>query len=149
LRRIDAAGIVWGVTGSLEHWRDEMGSAFLYRVLADVERGTPREALFRDLARAAEEQAAVWAESALHEGQAPPAYAPDPRTRIAAALLRRVGPRRMRHILAAMKAHPLGRDAALIGEVRKEPEARVILRTPIGSTRILDMLVGEPLPRIC
>jgi hydrogenase expression/formation protein HypE len=52
-------------------------------------------------------------------------------------------------ILAAMKAHPLGRDAALIGEVREEPAGRVILRTSIGSTRIVDMLVGEPLPRIC
>jgi VIT1/CCC1 family predicted Fe2+/Mn2+ transporter len=95
------------MTGSLEHWRDEMGSAFLYQVLADVERGTPREALFRDLARAAEEQAAVWAESALHEGRALPTYAPDPRTRIVAALLRRVGPRRMRHVLAAMKVRGL------------------------------------------
>jgi len=60
-----------------------------------------------------------------------------------------VGAGEAEKILAAMKAHPLGRDAALIGEVREEPEARVILRTPIGSTRILDMLVGEPLPRIC
>ncbi|MBP1713012.1 MAG: hydrogenase expression/formation protein HypE [Deltaproteobacteria bacterium] len=52
-------------------------------------------------------------------------------------------------ILAAMRAHPLGKDAALIGEVRKEPAGKVILRTSIGSNRILDMLVGEPLPRIC
>jgi VIT1/CCC1 family predicted Fe2+/Mn2+ transporter len=105
-----------GVTGSLEHWRDEMSSAFLYRVLADVERSTPREALFRDLARAAEDQAAVWAESALREGRAPPAYAPDPRTRIVAALLRRVGPRRMRHVLAAMKVRGLSvYSSALVG----------------------------------
>jgi hydrogenase expression/formation protein HypE len=52
-------------------------------------------------------------------------------------------------VLAAMKAHPLGREAALIGEVREEPAERVILRTSIGSTRIVDMPVGEPLPRIC
>jgi hydrogenase expression/formation protein HypE len=60
-----------------------------------------------------------------------------------------VGAGEAEKILAAMKAHPLGRDAALVGEVREEPAARVILRTSIGSTRIVDMLVGEPLPRIC
>ncbi len=52
-------------------------------------------------------------------------------------------------ILQRMKAHPRGRDAALIGEVREEPKRKVILRTRIGLTRIMDMLVGEPLPRIC
>ena len=60
-----------------------------------------------------------------------------------------VGAGEAEKILAAMKAHPLARDAALVGEVREEPAARVILRTSIGSTRIVDMLVGEPLPRIC
>jgi hydrogenase expression/formation protein HypE len=60
-----------------------------------------------------------------------------------------VGAAEAGEILAAMKTHPLGKDAALIGEVRAEPAERVILRTSIGSTRILDMLVGEPLPRIC
>jgi hydrogenase expression/formation protein HypE len=52
-------------------------------------------------------------------------------------------------ILQQMKAHPLGRDAVLIGEVREEPKGKVILRTRIGLTRIVDMIVGEPLPRIC
>ncbi len=52
-------------------------------------------------------------------------------------------------ILRAMKDHPLGREAAIIGEVREEPRGKVVLRTPIGSTRLLDMMVGEPLPRIC
>jgi hydrogenase expression/formation protein HypE len=52
-------------------------------------------------------------------------------------------------VLNAMRAHPLGRDAIRIGEVRKEPPGKVLLRTSIGSTRILDMMVGEPLPRIC
>lgn len=52
-------------------------------------------------------------------------------------------------ILASMHAHPLGKEAAIIGEVRAEPKGRVILRTSLGSTRILDMLVGEALPRIC
>jgi hydrogenase expression/formation protein HypE len=51
--------------------------------------------------------------------------------------------------LAALRAHPLGRAAAIIGEVRAEPVAMVFLRTDIGGTRVLDMLVGDPLPRIC
>ncbi|MBP1712474.1 MAG: hydrogenase expression/formation protein HypE [Deltaproteobacteria bacterium] len=52
-------------------------------------------------------------------------------------------------ILGEMSEHPLGRDAAIIGEVREDFPGKVVLRTPIGSTRILDMMVGEPLPRIC
>jgi hydrogenase expression/formation protein HypE len=52
-------------------------------------------------------------------------------------------------ILQRMKAHPLGKDASIIGEVREEPRGKVILRTRIGLTRIMDMMVGEPLPRIC
>jgi len=52
-------------------------------------------------------------------------------------------------ILQRMKAHPQGRDAAIIGEVREEPKGKVILRTRIGLARIMDMMVGEPLPRIC
>ncbi len=54
--------------------------------------------------------------------------------------------------LAAMHASPYGKDAALIGTVAAADEARgpkVFLRTAFGSTRILDMLVGEQLPRIC
>jgi hydrogenase expression/formation protein HypE len=51
--------------------------------------------------------------------------------------------------LAALRAHPLGADAAIIGEVVAEPEGIVVLRTAFGSTRIVDMLVGDPLPRIC
>jgi hydrogenase expression/formation protein HypE len=52
-------------------------------------------------------------------------------------------------VLQAMQSHPLGRNAVRIGEVREEPPGKVLLRTPLGSTRILDMMVGEPLPRIC
>ena len=51
--------------------------------------------------------------------------------------------------LAAMQAHPLGREARVIGEVLAEPPGMVFLRTEIGGTRVLDMLVGDPLPRIC
>ena len=51
--------------------------------------------------------------------------------------------------LAAMRNHPLGREAAIIGVVQAEPAGMVFLRTDIGGTRVLDMLVGDPLPRIC
>ena len=49
----------------------------------------------------------------------------------------------------AMRAHPAGRDAALIGEVRDAPRARCCSTRSFGGARIVDMLVGEQLPRIC
>ncbi|MCU1457027.1 MAG: hydrogenase [Actinomycetia bacterium] len=48
-----------------------------------------------------------------------------------------------------LRTHPLGRDAAHIGEIRSEPPGIVVLVTAFGGTRIIDMLVGDPLPRIC
>jgi hydrogenase expression/formation protein HypE len=51
--------------------------------------------------------------------------------------------------LAALQAHPLGAGAAVIGEVRAEPEGLVLLETSFGGSRVVDMLVGDPLPRIC
>jgi hydrogenase expression/formation protein HypE len=51
--------------------------------------------------------------------------------------------------LEAARAHPIGSAAALIGEILAEPEGIVVLRTAFGGTRIVDMLVGDPLPRIC
>ena len=52
-------------------------------------------------------------------------------------------------VLDAMRAHPLGADAALIGEVTVDPHCFVQMRTGFGGTRILDWLTGEQLPRIC
>lgn len=51
--------------------------------------------------------------------------------------------------LAAMRAHPAGADAAIIGEVGDSPKGSVIMHTGFGGERIVDMLVGEQLPRIC
>ena len=51
--------------------------------------------------------------------------------------------------LAVLQAHPLGRRATRIGEVVADPEGIVVLLTSFGGTRIVDMLVGDPLPRIC
>lgn len=51
--------------------------------------------------------------------------------------------------LAALRSHPLGRDAAIVGEVAAGPAGLVLLETPFGGRRVVDMLVGDPLPRIC
>jgi hydrogenase expression/formation protein HypE len=51
--------------------------------------------------------------------------------------------------LAALKAHPQGADAAVIGTVTAGPPGIVQLKTAFGGTRIVDLLVGDPLPRIC
>jgi hydrogenase expression/formation protein HypE len=51
--------------------------------------------------------------------------------------------------LAALRAHPLGAAAAIVGEVRADDVPLVLERTPFGGSRIVDMLVGDPLPRIC
>jgi hydrogenase expression/formation protein HypE len=52
-------------------------------------------------------------------------------------------------VLAQMRAHPLGRDAAIIGEVVAEHPGMVLMTTEIGGTRVLDVMFGEQLPRIC
>ena len=52
-------------------------------------------------------------------------------------------------VLAAMRAHPAGVDSAIVGEVLAEPAGHVILNTLFGGERVVDMLVGEQLPRIC
>jgi hydrogenase expression/formation protein HypE len=51
--------------------------------------------------------------------------------------------------LAAMRAHPLGAEAVVIGEVVAEHPKRVVMRSRIGGHRVVDMLSGEQLPRIC
>jgi hydrogenase expression/formation protein HypE len=52
-------------------------------------------------------------------------------------------------VLAAMRAHPLGRNAAIIGDVRADHPGFVMMNTRVGGTRVVDMLSGEQLPRIC
>ena len=51
--------------------------------------------------------------------------------------------------LTALRAHPLGADAAIIGQITAAPPGIVLLKTAFGGTRIVDLLVGDPLPRIC
>ena len=52
-------------------------------------------------------------------------------------------------VLAAMRASQYGADSVVIGEVSAAPQGRVLMKTAFGSTRVVDMLAGEMLPRIC
>lgn len=60
-----------------------------------------------------------------------------------------VAPQEAEAGLDALRSHPLGAGAAEVGEIVSEPAETVLLRTGFGGTRIVDMLVGDPLPRIC
>ncbi len=60
-----------------------------------------------------------------------------------------VAPEAAGRVLARMKAHPFGKDAAIIGRVTGTSSGRVSLRTSLGGTRAIQMLTGEQLPRIC
>jgi hydrogenase expression/formation protein HypE len=60
-----------------------------------------------------------------------------------------VAPDRADEALAVLRLHALGAEAAIVGEVRAEPAGMVLLDTAFGGSRIVDMLVGDPLPRIC
>ncbi|MFF5210890.1 hydrogenase expression/formation protein HypE [Streptosporangium sp. NPDC000396] len=51
--------------------------------------------------------------------------------------------------LAALRSHPLGSAAAVVGRINDDPPGLVLLKTAFGGTRIVDLLVGDPLPRIC
>jgi len=64
-------------------------------------------------------------------------------------LIALVAPEDAPEVLAAMHRDPAGQEAAIIGEVVAQPPGRVILETAIGGERIVDMLTGEQLPRIC
>jgi hydrogenase expression/formation protein HypE len=60
-----------------------------------------------------------------------------------------VAPEAADTLLQAMRRHPLGVEARLIGTVKRENPGLVTMRTPFGTTRIVDMLAGDQLPRIC
>jgi hydrogenase expression/formation protein HypE len=64
-------------------------------------------------------------------------------------LLALVDPAQAERILAAMRAHPLGQQARIIGRVTESNPGLVMMRTSLGTTRIVDMLSGDQLPRIC
>src|SRR5258708_21371011 len=88
----------------LKSWQEEKSSAHLYRVGAEQEAGTARQGLFLELAREAEKQAEIWEKkSGEGGGVVPQRFSPDLRTRIVAALVKKMGPRPLRSVLAAMK----------------------------------------------
>ena len=60
-----------------------------------------------------------------------------------------VGPEAAEAVLATMRDHPLGQQAAVIGEVVADHPGKLLLRSRIGGLRVVDMLSGEQLPRIC
>jgi len=60
-----------------------------------------------------------------------------------------VAPEAADAVLAAVRSHPLGGEAQIIGTVKNENPGLVTMRTPLGTTRVVDMLAGDQLPRIC
>lgn len=92
----------------LESWREEKQSAYLYRVLAAREPAAELKKLFTRLADAAEDQSRHWEQLATERGvKLPRSFTPSMRARVVAALLRRLGPRHMLPVLAAMKVRGL------------------------------------------
>jgi VIT1/CCC1 family predicted Fe2+/Mn2+ transporter len=89
---------------ALDSWTQERQAVFLYGVVAAAESSPERRALFERLAREADSQASIWAEELRRAGApAPPPFVPGARARLVAALVRKLGPSRVRPILAAMK----------------------------------------------
>ncbi|MFW5752232.1 MAG: AIR synthase-related protein, partial [bacterium] len=60
-----------------------------------------------------------------------------------------VDPKDSDKIISILQNNPLGKDASIIGSVTSENPRKVLMRTTIGGSRIVDMLAGEQLPRIC
>lgn len=90
--------------GLHESWCEEKQSAWLYRVLAAVEHDGRKNALFKALADAAEAQAIIWGQQmAAQRMVVPTTFTPSLRTRLVALMLRLIGPRAIKPVLAAMK----------------------------------------------
>src|SRR3982751_6133672 len=99
----------------LESWTEEQRSAFLYRACAEAESGTVRAELFKRLAGEAEAQAAIWRAQLTARGHPPPGpFIPDARTKLVARMVRWLGPRRLRNVLAAMKVRGMAIYGAAI-----------------------------------
>ena len=92
----------------LDSWKKEKSSAYLYRILSDHESGTPRQLLFLELAQEADEQSKLWANEIRKTGvMLPERYVPNARVKIVSWLIRKLGPRRIKPVLAAMKIRGL------------------------------------------
>ncbi|HEY8084025.1 MAG TPA: VIT1/CCC1 transporter family protein [Methylophilaceae bacterium] len=92
----------------LDSWVAEKRSAYLYRILSDAESGNPKQLLFLELAREADEQSVLWATEVRKTGTPlPDRYVPDKRTKLVIWLIKKLGPRHIRPVLAAMKIRGL------------------------------------------
>lgn len=107
-------------------WSEEKQAAWLYRIVSDAESGNPRQVLFLELAQAAEQQAAIWAdEVGKHAGELP-AFRPSGRARLVGWLIPRLGVRPLRSVLAAMKVrgmslyHAASQHGMPVGPGQKE-----------------------------
>lgn len=112
---------------ALASWREEKQSAWLYRQLASCEPDQRQSALFLDLAKAAEDQAEIWAGQLRQHGLPIPDFRPSTRAWIVARLARSQSPRHMRTVLAAMKVRGL---SAYQGPVVPFPHPPVPLSSP-------------------
>ncbi len=88
----------------LDNWNEEKCSAYLYKIVSAAEKDKKFKQLFLDLSVMADNQAAIWASQLAKKNiPVPTVYVPDWRTRIIAILIKCMGPRRLRVILAATK----------------------------------------------
>ena len=93
---------------ALDSWKEEKRSAYLYRIISDQESGTPRQLLFLELAKEADNQAELWVHEMKKSGLQPTEkYRPDLRVSIVAWLIRKLGARKIKPILAAIKIRGL------------------------------------------
>ncbi len=87
-----------------DSWEHEQEAIYLYGALADAERNPEQRQLFAHLADEARAQSKIWADAATRDGApVPAAFTPRSRVRLVATLARRLGPARVRRVLAAMK----------------------------------------------
>jgi VIT1/CCC1 family predicted Fe2+/Mn2+ transporter len=113
---------------ALDSWREEKQSAWLYREIADCEPDPRIATMFRTLASAADRQAEKWRSDL---GGAVPDFTPSARARVTASLARTLGPRRVQHVLAAMKVRGVsayGGGRASHGHVMPTSAAQVEVR---------------------
>ncbi|MFO1314610.1 MAG: VIT1/CCC1 transporter family protein [Burkholderiales bacterium] len=123
----------------LSSWQEEQRSAYLYRACAQAESGTVRAELFTRLAGEAEAQSAIWRAQLTARGHPPPPpFTPDPRTRLVARLVRWLGPRRLRPVLAAMKVRGMAVYATSLGADAGHP-----VPTPPGTVEFRHRGLGS------
>lgn len=90
-----------------ERWQEERQAAWIYRQIAEGERDPRKAQLFRDLARAGDDQATILESDLRAANESIPSFTPAARARFVAALARRCGPRTLRPLLAALKVRGL------------------------------------------